>query len=165
MINKIFSVARPVWNTAAAAFETQFLMICNCFLLLLIALLFTHCTSSKASNVSSDTNYASSDLVGTWQIQKYEVKTSDISMATEKLGKIKFQKNATGERHISYGFSDAIEYGSYPFTWTMQDEKLIINDTDTIFAERWEVVAIKKNWYKLKAPYKQDGEQIMEIKK
>ena len=120
-----------------------------CFFLLF---LFVGCTTSP--------------LVGTWKIVKFEVQTTpDFGMATEMEGKIIFQKNGTGDRHIGFGFSDVVENGSYPFTWKMQNKKLIISDTDAIFANTWEVVALTKNWCKLKAPYRQEGAQYMELEK
>lgn len=167
MISKIFLDARSAWNIAAAAFETQVLIMRNYFLLLLIALLFTHCTSSKANHVSSDTNYASSDLVGTWKINSYSVNLEDgTGMKVSEVGKITFRKDGTGERFIEAGIPVlAVEYGTYPFKWKQQDTKyIVISGDESNFCRTWEKVSATKETYQLSAPLKENAVQLMELK-
>ncbi|MDT0643292.1 hypothetical protein RM553_10670 [Zunongwangia sp. F363] len=113
----------------------------------------------------------SPNVVGTWNIDRYEVDNQKgQNFTTRNAGELVINKNGTGEKNVEYNmfqneFSDAQD-----FRWTMQGDDLItITSTNSYensdFDKTWIMVTNKKKEQVWKSTDGKNSVQVLELSK
>ncbi|MCF4101784.1 lipocalin family protein [Gillisia sp. M10.2A] len=109
-------------------------------------------------------------IVGTWNVDKYEVNNQKgQNLTTTNAGKITFNKNGTGEKKIEYSIFSNDYSDARPFTWKLQDSNLTItgmkNDKKSDFDKTWIIVTDKGDRQVWKSTDGSNTVQVLQLTK
>lgn len=109
-------------------------------------------------------------IVGTWNIDRYEVKDQKGQDFTAKnIGEITLQKNKTGEKNINYTVFRNEIIDAQSFKWKLDDNYLTIMGTDpqdnSQFNKTWIITTNKRKKQLWKSTDGSDIVQILELSK
>ena len=108
----------------------------------------------------------STNIVGSWAIQKYETTSSDQQGASlNDIGFMVFNSDGTGEKNISYTlFGDQINDTS-PFSWTATDKYVTIESERSLFSKTWILIENQQGFQKWESTDGSNQVQTLELKK
>ncbi|QED37243.1 hypothetical protein FK178_05745 [Antarcticibacterium arcticum] len=110
-------------------------------------------------------------LVGTWNIDKYEVDNQKgQNFTTRNAGELILKKNGTGEKKVEYNMFQNEFSDMQSFRWSMQGENIInINSTDSRqksdFDKTWIMVTNTKKKQVWKSTDGKNTVQVLEMTK
>lgn len=110
-------------------------------------------------------------LVGTWNIDKYEVDNQKgQNFTTRNAGELILKKNGTGEKNVEYNMFQNEFSDMQSFRWSMQGENIInINSTNnrekSDFDKTWIMVTNTKKKQVWKSTDGKNTVQILEMSK
>ncbi len=110
-------------------------------------------------------------VVGTWNIDKYEVDNQKgQNFTTRNAGELVLKKNGTGEKNVEYNMFQNEFSDMQAFRWSMQGENIInINSTDSRqksdFDKTWIMVTNTKKKQVWKSTDGRNTVQILEMSK
>jgi len=116
------------------------------------AFLLAGCTSSK--------------MAGTWQITNYQTTSGDgQDIRLANIGSLKFKRNGTGVKQISYSVLQNKVTDNTPFKWTAGAESVTITGKGPELNKTWIVVEDGKKSQKWKSTDGGSTVQVLELKK
>lgn len=109
-------------------------------------------------------------VVGTWNIDRYEVKNQQGRDYTARnAGEIEIRKNGTGERRLDYTVFRSREADTEAFSWTKTDDYITIRGTDgsedSEFNKTWIMMTNKRKKQLWKSTDGSNTVQILEMSK
>ena len=109
-------------------------------------------------------------LVGTWNIDKYEINDQKGQKAVLKnAGEITLKKNGTGEKNVSYSIFSNDYSDIQPFKWNLEETNLTITGSnpkeESDFNKTWIVITNKSKKQVWKSTDGSTTVQVLELSK
>lgn len=107
-------------------------------------------------------------LVGTWQVEKYEVITAEQSQVSlSNIGTMTFRSNGKGKKDLKFSVMGVEQVDDAEFEWSATDRVVNIksNNQSSEFSKSWILVSNKRGYQKWEATNGAGEAQFIELKK
>ncbi len=107
-------------------------------------------------------------LVGTWNVQRFEITTpGEDGIILNNIGTIKFKKDFSGIKDVKYTVLGVNNRDQIPFKWIWSDEGkfVTIESEGSDFGKTWIITQSKKGYQKWESTDGANKVQILELNK